>query len=51
MFTRKDVEERTKWDKEEHPEIKWSNTEKLLWFYWFLASTYHKKDKLIGLGA
>ncbi len=47
MFTRKDVDERSLWDKEEHPEIKWSNTEKLIWLYWFIASTYPKKDKLI----
>ena len=47
MFIRKDVDERFHWNKEEHPEIKWSNTEKLLWLYWFIASTYPKKDKVI----
>lgn len=50
MFSKRDVEERYHWNKKDHEEIWWSNTQRHLWVFYFLATSIGKEKQIVELG-
>jgi len=50
MLSATDIEERYHWRKEDHEEIWWSNTQKHLWLFYFLATLFGPDKLIVELG-